>query len=139
VNIALGLALFPFIGVQGIAAATGIAAWISVAQMAASLSRSGDYRPSARAWSKIARVALSSAGLGGVLLLAGAFRGDIEAALSGVALPGLGAKEIAVLLVCALGAALYPALLFAFGGITPAEAKAAMRRRRSDPPPAALP
>jgi putative peptidoglycan lipid II flippase len=134
VNIGLGLALFPFVGVQGIAAATGIAAWISVAQMAASLARRGDYRPSPRAWSKMARVALASVALGLLLVVAGRFRPEIEGLLSALPLPGLGAKEIAVLLVCAVGGALYPVLLFAFGGITPAEAKAAMRRRRSDPP-----
>ena len=30
------------------------------------------------------------------------------------------------------GALLYPVLLFAFGGVTPAEARAAFRRRKSD-------
>jgi putative peptidoglycan lipid II flippase len=37
-----------------------------------------------------------------------------------------------VILVCVAGAALYPALLFAFGGVTPAEARAAFRRRKGD-------
>ena len=44
----------------------------------------------------------------------------------------LGAKEITILLVCVVGAALYPVLLFAFGGVTPAEAKRALRRRKGD-------
>ena len=50
----------------------------------------------------------------------------------GSSLIGLGAKEITVLLVCLAGAALYPLLLFAFGGVTPAEARAAFRRRKGD-------
>ena len=41
-------------------------------------------------------------------------------------------KEVTVLLVCLAGAALYPALLFAFGGVTPAEARAALKRRKGD-------
>jgi len=40
-----------------------------------------------------------------------------------------------VLLVCAVGGALYPALLFAFGGVTPAELRAAFRRRKGDAAP----
>jgi len=32
--------------------------------------------------------------------------------------------------------AIYPVILFAVGGVTPAEVKAAFRRKRSDPPPA---
>jgi putative peptidoglycan lipid II flippase len=43
-----------------------------------------------------------------------------------------GTKEISVLLVCLAGAALYPVLLFAFGGVTPGEARAAFRRRKGD-------
>jgi putative peptidoglycan lipid II flippase len=39
-----------------------------------------------------------------------------------------------VLLVCAAAAALYPVLLFAFGGVTPGEARAVLRRRGGDPP-----
>ena len=40
-----------------------------------------------------------------------------------------------MLLVSFAGLALYPVLLFASGGVTIAEAKAALRRRRGDPPP----
>ncbi|MCC7266402.1 MAG: murein biosynthesis integral membrane protein MurJ, partial [Caulobacteraceae bacterium] len=42
VNIALGLALFAVIGIQGLAIATSAAAWITVAQMALALARRGD-------------------------------------------------------------------------------------------------
>ena len=42
------------------------------------------------------------------------------------------APVVAVLAVCIAGALLYPVLLFAFGGVTPAEARAAFRRRKGD-------
>jgi putative peptidoglycan lipid II flippase len=127
VNITLGVALFYAVGFRGIAMATSIAAWITVAQMAASLMRRAVYRPSARAWSKIARIAAASAVLGTGLALAAHFRGAIESLIP--------SKEAAALLICAVGAGLYPVLLFVSGGLTPAEAKAALRRRN----PPALP
>ena len=56
----------------------------------------------------------------------------LEAPLAGFHLGPLHAKEVTVLLVCMAGAALYPVLLFAFGGVTPAEARLAFRRRKGD-------
>ncbi len=131
VNIALGIGLFFAMGPAGIAAATSAAAWITVVQMALTLARRDTWRPSAQAWSKIARVAVSSLTLGLVLALANQYRALIEAPLAATGY----AKEIAVLGLCLAGALAYPALLFAFGGVTPAEAKAVLRRRRSDPKP----
>ncbi len=58
-----------------------------------------------------------------------AFRPVVEGPLAGVHFAGIGAKEIAVLGTCALAALVYPALLLAFGGVTMAEAKAALRRK----------
>lgn len=135
VNIVAGVALFFWIGFQGVAIATSLAAWISVLQMWFALTRRGVWRPTPRAASKITRVAVASGALGGVLFLANLFRPQIEAVVGSV-LPH-GVKELSVLGICAVGLALYPVLLFAFGGVTPAEAKAALRRRRSDPPAAA--
>jgi putative peptidoglycan lipid II flippase len=135
VNIVAGVALFFALGFQGVAIATSLAAWISVLQMWFALTRRGVWRPTPRAASKIIRVAIASAALGGVLFLANLFRAEIEAGIAGV-LPH-GVKEVSILAVCAAGLALYPVLLFAFGGVTPAEAKAALRRRRGDPAPAA--
>jgi len=133
VNIALGVALFYTIGFPGIALATAAASWITVAQMVARLYRDGGWRPSARASGKMIRVALACLGLGLALAAASHFRPALEAPLKAM---GLGyAKELAVLLVCLAGAAFYPALLFAFGGVTPAEAKAALRRRKGAPDP----
>jgi putative peptidoglycan lipid II flippase len=135
VNIAGGVGLYFVIGVPGIAMATSLAAWISVAQMSVGLHRRDTYRPSARVWSKIIRTAAASAALGAALFVAQTWRVQIEAPLAGLNLAGLGAKEASILMLCAAGAAVYPVLLFAFGGVTPAEARAALRRRKGDAPP----
>jgi len=132
VNIGLGVALFFTIGFPGIAMATAAASWVTVLQMWLRLRKTGTWSPSARAWGRIVRVALASGGLGAAVAVASHFRSALEAPLAGFRLGPLGAKEITVLLVCVAGAALYPALLFAFGGVTPAEARAAFRRRSGD-------
>ena len=70
--------------------------------------------------------------LGLVMFAASQFRPQLEAPLAGVSFAGLHAKEVTVLLVCLAGAAVYPVLLFALGGITPAELRTALRRRPGD-------
>src|SRR5690606_11996889 len=125
VNIVLGVALFFVIGIPGIAAATSVAAWITVIQMWFAIRKTGAYTPSKRAVFKLTRVAAASVAMGVALAVAAYFRGQIES------VPVLGVKEIGVLVVCAAGAALYAMLLFALGGVTLAEAKAAMRRKRA--------
>ena len=126
VTIGLGVALFYTIGFAGIAIATSLASWMTVLQMGLKLSRLDVWRPSARAWSKIARVTAASAILGLIVALGSHFRGLLEAPLPGLTI----AKEVAVLALAGVGALSYPIFLFAFGGVTPAEAKAALRRRR---------
>jgi putative peptidoglycan lipid II flippase len=135
VNIALGVALFQVIGISGIAAATSIAAWVSVAQMAAVLHRRRDWRPSRLAAGKMLRVLAASVTLFLILAAAARFRDLIEAPFRDVAVSGFRAKEIGVLLVCAVGGLAYPVLLLAFGGLTPTEIRSALRRRKSDPAP----
>jgi putative peptidoglycan lipid II flippase len=132
VNIVLGVALFYTIGFPGIAFATAAASWITVAQMMLRLHAKDLWTPSARATGKMIRVALASAGLGAVVAAAAHFRPLLEAPMAGRALGPLGAKEVTVLALCVAGAAVYPLLLFAFGGVTPAEARAAFRRRKGD-------
>lgn len=131
VNIALGVALFFTLGFQGIAFATAAASWITVIQMLVYLRTKSIWTPSARATGKVIRVTLASVGLGGAVALASYFRNVLETPVSALT-GGAGAKEVTVILVCVAGAALYPLLLFAFGGVTPAEAKAAFRRRKGD-------
>jgi putative peptidoglycan lipid II flippase len=126
VNIALGVVLFYTIGFAGIAIATSAASWITVAQMGLRLSRLDVWRPSAAAWSKIVRVAVASLLLGLLVAAGSHFRAQLEAPFAGMA----GTKEIVVLAVSLAGALAYPVFLFALGGVTPAEARAALRRRR---------
>ncbi len=133
VNIGLGVSLFFTIGFPGIAAATATASWITVIQMVVRLWRDDIWRPSARASGKIVRVSLACLALGVALAVASHFRPLLEAPLAGFHF----AKEITVMLVVAAGGALYPALLFAFGGVTPAEARAALKRRRGEAGPVA--
>ena len=133
VNIGLGVGLFFTIGFPGIALATAAASWLTVLQMVVKLWRDDTWRPSARATGKIVRVGASCLGLGVALALASHYRHILEAPLAGFRF----AKEVTVLLVCLAGAVLYPALLFAFGGVTPAEARAALKRRRGDAGPVA--
>ncbi len=133
-NIVLGIGLFYAVGFQGIAIATAAASWLTVAQLGWRLHATGAWRPSPRAWGRIARVAMASLGMGAAVALATHFRPALEAPLAAVRLGPLGAKEFTVLLVSLGGAVLYPILLFAFGGVTPAEARAAFRRRSGDTP-----
>ena len=135
VNIALGVSLFFSVGFSGIAAATAAASWITVAQMVWRLWHDDIWRPSARASGKIIRVTLACGALGAILALASHFRPLLERPLAHVRLGPLHAKEITVLLVCIVGGLLYPVLLFAFGGVTPAEARAALKRNRGEPGP----
>jgi putative peptidoglycan lipid II flippase len=135
VNIVVGVSLVYAIGFQGIAAATAIAAWLKVGQMAFVLARRGHYHPSGRAWSRIIRITLASLALAGVLLLAQHFRPQIQGLFSGFHLGRrlVGPKELAILLTVVVAGLLYPPLLIAFGGLKPAEIKGALRRQPKAP------
>ena len=130
VNIGLGVALFYAIGFQGIAAATSVASWMSVIVMMTLLARGGHYRLSPAAAGRIARIAAASIGLGVVLFAAAHWRVRIEAVLTPLRVGPLHAKEFAIALVSASALPIYAALLFASRGVTPAELKGALRRRR---------
>jgi putative peptidoglycan lipid II flippase len=127
VNIAAGVALFFVIGVPGIAAGTAIAAWVNVGQMAYALRKRGHYRFSASAISRLLRVLAASVVLGLVLVAAQHWRPVLEAPFHGMK----GTKEITVLAVVTVGALLYPILLFALGGVTPAEIKGLLKRKKA--------
>ena len=132
VNVGLGLALFPYVGIGGIAAATAIASWVNVGQMAAKLSARGDYDTSAQAWSRLARILAASVVMGALLALAAHYRTALEAPLRLIRIGrhGLGAKEIAVAATVIVGALVYPPLLLAFGGLKRDEIRRALRRER---------
>jgi len=133
VNIVAGVALFFVIGVPGIAMATSLAAWIAVIQMLLALWRRGDYRPSPPVISKIVRVAAASLVMGAGLAFAALNRPALEAVITGLDLPLIGAKEIGILTLSVAGMGVYGLLVLAFGGVTRAELRAAMTRRSAMP------
>ena len=141
VNIVLGVTLFHFVGVAGIAGATSAASWINVLMMGFTLGRKGYYHPALQAWSRLIRALLASAVMGGMLVLAAHFRPQLQGLFGGVHLGPVGAKEFLIVIVVILAASVYPLLMFATGAMTPAEARAAFRRGRGQPPegPADLP
>ena len=141
-NVALGITLFHYFGVAGIAAATATAWWLNVVMMGVTLSRRGLYHPSPKAVSRLIRIFIANVAL--AVLLAGAshYRAQIQGLFGGFHLVhGLGPKEFAIALTVVVAAGLYPLLLFGSGGLTLAEARGALRRRKGDPPegPADLP
>jgi putative peptidoglycan lipid II flippase len=140
VNLVAGVGLFYVMGVPGIAAATALAAWVNVAQMANALWRRGLYRPSPQAISRLIRILVATAVLGALLVAAQHYRPVLEHPFGRRRFAGLGAKEITVLAVTAAAALVYPVLLFVSGGVTPAELRALLRRPPkggSTPTPAA--
>jgi putative peptidoglycan lipid II flippase len=128
VNIVLGVTLFHFVGVAGIAAATSAATWLNVVMMAVTLRRRGIYAPSLTAWSRLARVLAASVALGLLLAAAAHFRGAIQAPMAHIHLGPLHAKEIAIVGVTVLAALVYPVLLVLSGGLTRADLRLALRR-----------
>ena len=131
VNIALGVTLFHFVGVAGIAAATSTAWWINVIMMATILARRGVYAPSPAAWSHLARVLAASVGLGLMLAAASHWRPLLEAPIGHHHLGPLHAKELAIVAMSLLAAVVYPILLFASGGLSLSEIRAALQRNSS--------
>jgi putative peptidoglycan lipid II flippase len=126
-NVGLGLILFHLIGAAGIAAATSAAAWLSVLQMAVLLKRRGLYVLSGRATSRLLRILAASVLLGVSLAFAARWLAGHPHRIN---LGPVHYKELALGLVTAAAPLLYGLLLFASGGVTPAELKGALRRRR---------
>jgi putative peptidoglycan lipid II flippase len=120
VNIVLGVTLFHFMGVEGIAAATATAAWLNVIMMGRTLVALGAYNPGAAALTRIAKILAASVFMAAVLGFASHYRGNIQNVV--------GHKEVAVGLTVIWGGAMYIGLLFALAAVTPAEIKGAMKR-----------
>jgi putative peptidoglycan lipid II flippase len=127
-NVVLGAALFfgfralgaP--GFPGLAIGTSAAAWLNVGLMIRTLARNGAYAPTARAFGRLARIALASAILGALLWFGGAQRAMLEAML--------GPKEIVVALLILGGGTLYFVLAFVLRAVTVSEVRAAFKRER---------
>ncbi|MEN5364297.1 murein biosynthesis integral membrane protein MurJ [Brevundimonas intermedia] len=107
-------------GVLGLAIATSVSAWVNVGLLVGVLIHEKAWRPSPAFVSRIVRVLAASAVMAGLLLLASINYGLLSQVLL--------AKEIAVLVVCGLGAAVYGVCLFAFRAVTLSELKATLRR-----------
>jgi putative peptidoglycan lipid II flippase len=141
-NVVLGITLFHYFGVAGVAAAVASAWWLNVIMMGVTLWRRGHYRPSPKAVSRLIRIGVANLALAALLAAASHYRAEIQSLFAGLRLVhGLGPKEFAIALTVTVAAALYPLLLFGSGGLTLAEARSALRRRKGDPPegPADLP
>ncbi len=117
-------------GVLGLAIATSLSAWINVALLGGTLMREDAWRPSPAFVSRIARVLLASGVMAGALLAAGVHYETLSRLFL--------AKEVAVLVVCGAGMALYGVCLFAFRAVTPAEIKAVLRREPGAVTPSGL-
>ena len=134
VNIAAGVALFLAVGVAGIAAATSLASWINVLMMSTTLARRGLYTPGHLARARLWRILAATVALGMLAAAASHYRDAIEAVIGTFRLGPLGPKEFAVVAVSLAIFAVYPLLLFASGGLTLTEARAALRRRKGEVP-----
>ncbi|WP_439470494.1 murein biosynthesis integral membrane protein MurJ [Brevundimonas sp.] len=126
ITVVVGSALFFLLqsmgadGVLGLAIATSLSAWVNVALLGGTLIRENAWRATTPFVSRLSRVLLASAVMAGGLLAAGI---GYET-LSHVFL----AKEVAVLVVCGAGAALYGLCLIVFRAVSVAELKAVLRR-----------
>lgn len=107
-------------GVLGLAIATSLSAWINVALLGGTLIREKAWEATGAFVSRVARVLLASGVMAGALLAAGINYEMLSRAFL--------AKEIAVLVVCGAGAALYGVCLLAFRAVTIRELKAVLRR-----------
>ena len=135
VNIVAGLSLFPLIGAAGIAAATSLASWVNVIMMTVTLLRRGLWAPHGRALSRLLRILAAAGVLGALVALASHYRAGLEGLIAWARLGPLGPKEFGVVGVTILAAVIYPVLLFASGGLTLAEMRGALRRRKGETAP----
>lgn len=125
-TVVVGSALFFWLsaggrdGVLGLAIATSLSAWLNVALLGGTLIREKAWHASTAFISRISRVVLASAVMAAVLLAASIGYETLSRLFL--------AKEIAVLVVCAVGAGLYGVCLLAFRAVSVTELKAVLRR-----------
>ena len=136
VTVILGSALFFGLqatgrdGVLGLAVATSVSAWVNVGLLLGTLLREKAWGVSGRFVSRIGRVLAASAVMAAVLLPASIHYGDLSRLFL--------AKEIAVLVVCGVGALVYAVCLVLFRAVTVSELKATLRREPGASSPAGL-
>jgi putative peptidoglycan lipid II flippase len=131
ITIAVGTTLWfwlPTVGVDGaigLGIATSASAWVNVLLLAGTLAAEGSYRMGAKVWSRMVRLLLASV-LMGVFVGVCAWQYPLLSSL-------LWKKEIAVLVVIAVGVLLYGIAVFAFRAVTLAEIKGSLRREQGAP------
>jgi putative peptidoglycan lipid II flippase len=131
VNLAVGVTMFKWVGVPGLAIGTSTAAWANVLLMAIALNRRKLWTISPKAFGGLSRVIIAGAGMGLFCAACSYFRPAIEGALAMVLHLKHGPKEISIVGVCFAGLFLYIGLLFATGAVRLAELKAILRRKRA--------
>jgi putative peptidoglycan lipid II flippase len=107
-------------GVQGLAIATSAAAWLNILLLAGTLAREGAYKISAALWGRLAR-ALAAVGVMAAFLGACAWQYPLLKTI-------LWHKEIAVVVVCLAGFALYGIAALALRAVSLREIRGALRR-----------
>ena len=125
VNIVGSLALFPFFGHVGIAAATSIAAWINFALLAGVLWQRGDFRPSPATLRRVTMIVLASAAMGAVVL------GLDWSLASWLASPSLLVRLASVFGIIGVAAVVYFAIVIASGAVESQQLLGVMRRKRA--------
>ncbi|MBI3499055.1 MAG: murein biosynthesis integral membrane protein MurJ [Proteobacteria bacterium] len=120
-NLAIILALMPYLAHVGIAIGTSIAAWLNAGLLWAGLARRGQFHLDAEATRRLPRLALAALGMGGFVWWAA---GLAEPMLMGHGLESIGAL---VLLIGAGGLA-FALLVLATGAARPAELRSFLSR-----------
>ncbi len=142
VNLSVGLTMFHFISVPGLAIGTSAAAWVNALLMIFTLAKRKTWVLGAKAFRRLMLVLLAAAAMAGFCAFASWDRETIQSviaqvlpvhngvhALSILGHKAVGPKEIAVVGVSLGGAFLYIALLFVTGAFRPSELKAILKRR----------
>ena len=131
ITVVVGASLWywlPTVGVDGtigLGVATSFGAWANVFLLANALAREGAYTMGGRVWSRMVRLIIASA-IMGVFAGVCAWQYPLLSEL-------LWKKEVAVLVVIAVGVVLYGIAAFALRAVTLGEIKGALRREKGVP------
>jgi putative peptidoglycan lipid II flippase len=131
ITVVVGASLWywlPTVGVDGtigLGIATSFGAWANVFLLASALAREGAYTMGGRVWSRMVRLIIASA-IMGVFAGVCAWQYPLLSEL-------LWKKEVAVLVVIAVGVVLYGIAAFALRAVTLGEIKGALRREKGVP------
>jgi putative peptidoglycan lipid II flippase len=130
-NTVLGVALFFGLrtqgvdGVIGLAIATSAAAWLNIVLLTGRLASTGTYRIGRPVWSRLARITAATAIMAAAMAAAQHWRADLYELFW--------RKELAILIACLGGAALYGLAALATCAVTIAEIRSTLKRERGAP------